>query len=105
MWGVDCGDPIYSVQSLTLKLNGKKVHFPHKFVADLGPVSFVEIKDVKGGVKILLRGGDASGSYDAEFLVKKHRLVERIVRHGEMGDELSEKTVIRDDLRDHPEKY
>jgi hypothetical protein len=105
MWGVDCGDPNYSVESLTLKLNGKNVHFPHKFVADLGHVSFVEIKDVKGGVKILLRGGDASGSYDAEFLVRKHRLVERIVCHGEMGEELSENTVIRDDLRDHPERY
>jgi hypothetical protein len=105
MWGVDCGDPDYSVESLTLKLNDQKVHFPHKFVADLGHVSFVEIKDVNGGVKILVRGGDASGSYDAEFLVRKHRLVERIVCHGEMGEELSEKTVIRNDLRDHPENY
>jgi len=105
MWGVDCGDPIYSVQSLTLKLNGKKIHFPHKFVADLSHVSSVEIKDVKGGVKILLRGGDASGSYAAEFLVNKKRLVQRIVRHGEFPTEIWEKTTIGDDLLDHPERY
>lgn len=105
MWGVDCGDPIYSVQRLTLKLNGKKVHFPHKFVADLSHVSFVEIKGVKGGVEILLRGGDASGSYAAEFLVTKKRLVQRIVRDGEFPTEIWEKTVIGNDLLDHPERY
>jgi hypothetical protein len=105
MWGVDCGSPRYSVQDLTLKLNDKKVHFPHKFVDDLSHVRSVEIKDDKNGMRILLRGGDAAGSYSAEFLVRKLRLVERIVRHGEFPDEVWEKTVIGNDLLDHPERY
>ena len=105
MWGVDCGNPKYSVQNLTLKLNDKKVHFPHKFVADLSNVRSVEIKDDKSGIKIFLRGGDAAGSFTAEFIVRKLRLTERIVRHGEFPDEIWEKTVIGNDLLDHPERY
>ena len=105
MWGTDCGTPTYSVQNLTLKLNGKEVHFPHKFVADLSHIRSVEINNVKDGIEIILHGGDAAGSFTAEFLVRKQRLVERLVRHGEFPDEVWEKTLIGNDLLDHPERY
>jgi len=105
MWGVDCGNPKFSINMLSLKLNDKKVHWPHKYVADLSYVRKVEIKEAKAGVKLLIHGGDAAGSYSAEFLIKKNRLVERIVRHGEFPDEVWEKTLVCNDLLDQPERY
>lgn len=95
MWGIDGGYPTFVVQKISLKLNGREADLPRKFWADISEISSAKIKeDTKKNIVLTIQGGDAAGSYVATFKFRKGVLVERLVRMGEMPDEIWEKTEI-----------
>jgi hypothetical protein len=98
MWGIDGGYPTFIVQKFSLKLNGRDILIPRKFWADICNLSKASINEEKKCVVITIKGGDAAGSFIAKYKIKGDNLVERLVRHGEMSDEVWEKIEIHHDL-------
>ena len=92
MWGIDGGFPHYVVTTFSLELAGNKVTIPRKMYADVSDVHSASIKEEGDLIKIVIKGGDAAGSYQAEYAVKSGVLIERIVRTTECPSH-TEKTV------------
>jgi hypothetical protein len=97
-WGIDGGFPRFYVEELTLTLGKLSVWIPRKFHTDLSHVHRASMQEQRGAVVLRLEGGDAAGSFAAEFRFRGGNFVERLVRHGEFPDEVWERTIYRHQL-------
>jgi len=98
IWGIDGGYPRTKTDGLLFQIDGMPAYIPWKFYTDLTDIQTARVLEDDGFVKILIKGGDAAGSYDAEFRIKDMRLVERIVHVGEFYKEVWEKTILHNEL-------
>ena len=94
-WGIDGGYPASYVEEFRLTLGKRKVFVPRKFFNDMSHLSRVSIEEQKGSLLVAVTGGDAAGSFTAEFRFRGGRFLERIVRHGEFPNERWERTIFR----------
>jgi hypothetical protein len=98
IWGIDGGFPITIVELFKVEINDVAVFIPWKFYADIAHVHIVKTKEIDNVFIVIVKGGDAAGSYTAEYKIKEYRLIERIVRVGEFPDEVWEKTILHNEL-------
>lgn len=98
IWGIDGGYPRTKTDVLLFQIDGKPAYIPWKLYIDLTDIRTARVLEDDGFVKIIIKGGDAAGSYDAEFRIKDMRLVERIVHVGEFYNEVWEKTILHNEL-------
>jgi hypothetical protein len=102
-WGTDGGIPQKIISYLSLHINGEEVQFPRKSYGDLCELhtSYTSIELSKKKILIKMEGGDAAGSFRAEFFVEKYkqgyRLSERMIKNGEEPDAIWEKTIYHND--------
>ena len=102
MWGIDGGFPSFIIKEFRLTLNGKRADILRKALWDICNVFTARVIERDSIIVVTLEGGDAAGSFTAEFKVSAYtllgeeeaayRLSERIVRMGEMPDEIWERT-------------
>ena len=103
LWGIDGGYPETIVRRFSLQLNDKDVWIPWKLYSDICHVRKVLVRESNGSVLIDIMGGDAAGSYAAQYKFKNQRLVERMVRVGEFPKQVWEKTVLYNELWKNPD--
>ena len=103
MWGIDGGIPHSRIDILKVKIDGEDVLLPHKYFSDLCNISKVVVFEAEGNLKISIKGGDAAGSFTAEYLISNHTLQERIVRLGEFPDEVWEKIIFHNTIWNDPD--
>jgi len=94
MWGIDGGYPTDVVKTFTVKLNGNNIVIRKKFYSDICNISSAEVREEGTATLLVIKGGDAAGSFNAIYRFKQGDLVERVVRMGEMPDDIWEKTII-----------
>jgi hypothetical protein len=98
IWGIDGGFPTNVVNEFSVLIEGKPILIPRKYLADISNLYSVDVRAEKDLVVILLKGGDAAGSFSAEYRVHLNGSLVRIIRHGEVPDEHWEKTEFRVDF-------
>src|SRR5205809_8024427 len=81
-WGIDGGFPETYVSRFRLTVNGKEVTIPRKLFEDLSHVNRVDVAEDKRAVRVRVQGGDGAGSFDAVYLFRIPRQIERTVRMG-----------------------
>jgi hypothetical protein len=98
VWGIDGGFPSTVVDIFKVEINNVAVVIPWKFYADITNVREAGIIESADVLILTVEGGDAAGSYTAEYSIKDNRLIERIVRVGEFPVEVWEKTILHNEL-------
>lgn len=97
-WGTDGGIPDTIISYMAFWVGKKPAMLPFKTYTDICNVneSSVSVQETKQGIQISMSGGDAAGSFTAQYLIRHqkqgYRLWQRIVRSGENPDEIWEKT-------------
>jgi hypothetical protein len=93
-WG-QSADQSASVRivSFDAKYLGVRLLAKQSCCADLYNVRSVALRPSKGGIFLVLKGGDAGSAFTAELLFNRLGLVERIVRDGEFPNQLYERTI------------
>jgi hypothetical protein len=99
-WGIDGGFPIAYVSRFQLIVDGNELTIPRKLFEDLSHVYRVKINEVKRIIHVVISGGNAAGAFDAEYLFKIPKEIERIVRMGEMPKYVWEQTIWHNDFYD-----
>ena len=96
-WGAINHCPETFVSALEVKVKEKALFIPLSAFCGLGDPSEAKIKHRlgKGCFAVELTGGDAFSSYSAILEFKNNVLSERIVQHGELPDEIWEKTIYK----------
>lgn len=94
MWGGDEATPPKSiVRTLTVSRNGEKVFIPVSAYSDLGTLRSISLNRVsEQRFQLVVRGGDAAGSYVATLEFKGKEIVRRKVLSGEFPKEVWEAT-------------
>ena len=88
--------PCVLVDSLEISVGGREVAVPRSAFGDLSDVWTARLQlTAKGRFGLILVGGDASESYEAEIIFDRRRVRERIITDGE-AQMVSEKTVYFD---------
>ena len=102
MWGTDEGFRLTRhVGTLTIRWAKSEVFVPLSAYADLGQPESVEFVRVGKGASFVIRGGETSTGYSAQFFVEKGILVRRRVSLGEFKDEVWEETRYSGPVRDN----
>jgi hypothetical protein len=94
-WGtVDDGAdrPKTVIHSVSVRDAGIEVWIPLSAYCDLADPNDIRFQREGKGFVLLLRGGDAAGSYQAEWHFADSRLQRRRVAHGEFPDQVWEET-------------
>jgi hypothetical protein len=94
-WGtVDDGvdRPKTVIRSVSVRVAGIEVWIPLSAYCDLADPNDIRFQREGKGFVLLLRGGDAAGSYQAEWHFADSRLQRRRVAHGEFPDQVWEET-------------
>ncbi len=79
-WGTDGGLPDYSIESLSLRVDGKEIEIPRKAYSDLYNINLPSglwIMESSNGIHLYISGGDAAGSYEGKLIVKNNKVVAR----------------------------
>ena len=97
-WGIDGGYPLHVIKTFFFSLNGKEIFIPRKLSSDICDLQRASIQEINGQVILTIKGGDAAGSFNAEFKFKNGRLVERLIRMGEFPEEVWEKIILHNEL-------
>lgn len=98
LWGIDGGFPWTIITEMTLSFGKTRVSIPRKSFADLTNITGAAIAEKQNGVVLTVAGGDAAGSFTAEFIFRNNRLVERMVKMNEAPDQNWERTVFHNSL-------
>jgi hypothetical protein len=98
MWGIDGGFCQNIINVFSVNIGDKQIYINRKFYSDICDIGKVELSEDNGKTVLMVSGGDGVGSYDASYKFSNGKLVERIVRMGEMPDDYWEKTIIHHDL-------
>lgn len=91
-WGVDGGEPPLVIKRIVFRIAEKVVSIPPAAYVDLGDIAFparLQLEQRGRELHFFLSGGDAAGSYTAQFIFRDRKLVERRVRPGEFPDHVS----------------
>ncbi len=99
-WGIDGGFPRTSTSSFRVTIDGNELSVPRKLFADLSSVVEAIVSLAEDGVRVTVRGGDGSGSYEATFAFREDA-IERIVKSGEAPESIWERTTIHYALARH----
>ena len=91
-WGASGAYPATYINQLSLDVDQAKIKLPAKAYSDLGNISAAEVKENQFGIVLIVRGGDAAGSYYATFVFVDNRIRKRTVRADARPDQLWEKT-------------
>jgi|WetSurMetagenome_2_1015567.scaffolds.fasta_scaffold620617_1 hypothetical protein len=100
-WGIDGGYPLNVVKKFFLRLNEVEISIPRKYYSDICDISKVSIEEKQELVILKVKGGDGAGSFNAEYVFKNNRLIERMVRMGEFPDEVWEKTILHNEMENN----
>jgi len=92
-WGGDESSiPKRFVTAIEVKVGSERLIVPFSAYSDLGNPYQASLEKMKRGFKIILKGGDAAGSYTAELVFSKVNIQRRKVTHGEFPDEVWQET-------------
>jgi hypothetical protein len=96
-WGIDGGFPKSVCTRFEVRIGAKRIELPRKLYTDLAQLKRVEIAEEEGQAVLIVRGGDAAGSFEARFRFTQFE-VERVVRGGEFPDSVWERTLYHNSL-------
>lgn len=96
-WGIDGGFPDTYCTTFQVVIDGKPVTVVRKLYQDLSQLNRVKLDDRGGHLVVLIEGGDAAGSFQAEFFFREFE-VERVVRGGEFPHAFWERTILHNSL-------
>lgn len=92
-WGGDeSTSPKRIIQSMNIKSGSNLVQAPLSSYADLGNPTRMWLMATEIGFRLIIKGGDASGSYTATLEFSKNEIVRRKVTSGEFPDNVWEET-------------
>ena len=57
----------------------------------------VQVVERGGNSVVRILGGDGAGSFTADYTIRAYRLSERMVRMGELGDQIWERTQLHNE--------
>ena len=92
-WGIDGGFPSSSCVEFSLSLNGQAITIYRKLFTDLSHLQMASIVEEKALVRVSVTGGDAAGSFTAQFFFHPHE-IERVVHHNEVPNSVWERTIV-----------
>jgi len=100
MWCTDRGYPSYVVDRFVISAGGAPIAIPKKFYSDICDLSQADAFTDRDQIVISLSGGDAAGSFSAEYRFSLNGSFTRIVRSGEFPEEHWERTEFHVDFPD-----
>lgn len=92
-WGIDTGFPATVCSRFSVEIDGRSAAPPRKLCRDLAELHGAEVLEAQDHLVVRIRGGDAHGSFDAQFDFREHE-IERVVHRGELPDEVWERTIV-----------
>jgi hypothetical protein len=95
-WGANGAYPATYIKKLSLIVGKSKLWTLTKAYSDLGNINLAEVKENQFGIVLIVRGGDASGSYYATFVFIDSKMRKRSVRAEALPDQLWEKTTFHE---------
>jgi hypothetical protein len=96
-WGIDGGYPRTYCAEFSLSIDGKPVSVQRKLFEDLSHLLAVEVSEDGEDVLVMIRGGDAAGSFRARYSVRKVE-IERLVEAGEFPSSVWERTTVHNSV-------
>lgn len=91
-WGQIDYQPCTRLFRLKGKFKGVELHLKQSCYGDLYDVTSADLRPLKGGACLVLKGGDAGGAFTAKLYFDHFAVTERIVRDAEFPDALFERT-------------
>jgi len=98
-WGIDAGFPATLCSRFSVEIDGRSAAPPRKLCRDLAELHGAEVIEEQGHLIVRIHGGEAHGSFDAQFDFREHE-IERVVRMGERPDEVWERTIVHSSAGD-----
>jgi hypothetical protein len=92
-WGAEDACPATAIEQLDIRLDGEAVLISRSAFSDLGVPRVAKITLTKHAFMLVVSGGDAATSYDAELTFSKDAVEKRVVTGHEFPDRAREVTV------------
>ena len=91
-WGANGKYPASYIDKISLMVEESKLSIPSKIYADLGNLTFAEVKENEHAIILIVKGGEASAAYYATFVFADYKIRKRTVRSNKNPDLSWEKT-------------
>lgn len=101
-WGVELRVPRSLIISLEVVIGGKEIFVPLSAYFDLTNPREISLETTQTGFRIIIQGGDAATSYEAELIFEKNYIQRRRVSHSEFPDVAWEETVYSFNVNKEP---